>query len=553
MSKVSKNPKTQSSVSKKKNIPKAISSQIYIRWGLIAVFLFVCLFIFIRHAIYLNCVAEDSYITFRFAQNLAHGYGFVWNIGEPPVEGYTNFLWVIICAGIFKSGLDLPFTSQVLGVIFGCLSIFYLFKLTSCILGRTTPLCLIPGLFLALCGPFASWASSGMETSLFSLLLIMAVYYYLLFIKTLSFKNANLSLMTMFFATLTRPEGLIIPFITFCLTIFMFKGNQKTLKRYLLSFLIFFLVPFLVYFCWRLTYFGFLLPNTFYAKTGGGVEQYKRGLAYLGYFSFFYLIPLIPFLVLFLWEGKEPEWRLNPNTLLLLSICLIYTIYIIFVGGDYMAMFRFFVPIIPFIYTFIGLGIGILWTGMTKYKQIVTLGLLATCLLATVVQSTPFEKNLFVKPPLMHGNYQGILIERWHSQRLCLLGKFFDKYKSSPNESLSTNAIGAIAYFSGLKIYDVHGIVDTHIAHVKMGGLGQRLAGHEKADFMYILSKKPTFIMYERYFTPAPLSIEELTANRTPQERDIIFKNYKPSSQWVVDEQSHEQGYFSFLELKERK
>jgi hypothetical protein len=47
---------------------------------------------FVAHAIYLACVAEDAHITFRFARNVASGHGFVWNVGEAPVEGYANFL-----------------------------------------------------------------------------------------------------------------------------------------------------------------------------------------------------------------------------------------------------------------------------------------------------------------------------------------------------------------------------------------------------------------------------------------------------------------------------
>ena len=65
--------------------------------------------LFVAHAWYLRCVAEDAFITFRFAENLALGHGFVWNIGEPPVEGFTNFLWVVLCAG--RSGWALMWLS----------------------------------------------------------------------------------------------------------------------------------------------------------------------------------------------------------------------------------------------------------------------------------------------------------------------------------------------------------------------------------------------------------------------------------------------------------
>ena len=38
-------------------------------------------------------------ISMRYGRNLAEGYGLVWNPGE-RVEGYTNFLWTVIMAGV---------------------------------------------------------------------------------------------------------------------------------------------------------------------------------------------------------------------------------------------------------------------------------------------------------------------------------------------------------------------------------------------------------------------------------------------------------------------
>src|SRR5262245_8647033 len=41
---------------------------------------------------------DDAMISMRYARNLAEGHGLVWNAGQPPVEGYTNFLWTIVMA-----------------------------------------------------------------------------------------------------------------------------------------------------------------------------------------------------------------------------------------------------------------------------------------------------------------------------------------------------------------------------------------------------------------------------------------------------------------------
>ena len=38
---------------------------------------------------------DDAMISMRYARNLAAGHGLAWNAGQPPVEGYTNFLWTL--------------------------------------------------------------------------------------------------------------------------------------------------------------------------------------------------------------------------------------------------------------------------------------------------------------------------------------------------------------------------------------------------------------------------------------------------------------------------
>jgi peptidoglycan/LPS O-acetylase OafA/YrhL len=38
---------------------------------------------------------EDAMISMRYARHLAAGHGLVWNVGEPPIEGFTNLLWVL--------------------------------------------------------------------------------------------------------------------------------------------------------------------------------------------------------------------------------------------------------------------------------------------------------------------------------------------------------------------------------------------------------------------------------------------------------------------------
>ena len=48
---------------------------------------------------------EDAMISMRYAKNFASGAGLVWNAGEAPVEGYTNFLWTLWMAAVHTLGI----------------------------------------------------------------------------------------------------------------------------------------------------------------------------------------------------------------------------------------------------------------------------------------------------------------------------------------------------------------------------------------------------------------------------------------------------------------
>ncbi len=49
---------------------------------------------------------EDAMISMRYARNFADGHGFAWNAGEPPIEGFTNFLWTLWMSLAHKIGMS---------------------------------------------------------------------------------------------------------------------------------------------------------------------------------------------------------------------------------------------------------------------------------------------------------------------------------------------------------------------------------------------------------------------------------------------------------------
>jgi len=58
---------------------------------------------------------EDAAMLMRYSDHFAHGYGIVWNIGEKPVDGATDFLFMFFLGLLVKVGIPLEFATQSIG------------------------------------------------------------------------------------------------------------------------------------------------------------------------------------------------------------------------------------------------------------------------------------------------------------------------------------------------------------------------------------------------------------------------------------------------------
>ena len=521
--------------------------------------------LFLAHAFYLACVAEDAFITFHFARHLAAGDGLVWNVGEPPVEGYTNFLWLLISALLLLWELDLPTASQSLGFTAGLITLIGLYR-CGLLIGLKRRMAALPCVALACSGPFATWAGSGMETNLFAMWITLAVFHYSRFYAGSHVSNRGLprdlysSFALLLAATLTRPEGALIAGILLLYSIYSWRSNAEAGKRSISALRVvagpasLYGLALLAYTVWRLSYFHYPLPNTFYAKTGGGYSQFVRGLEYCGLFALHYLTPWLAAVALAIAarsSGERPD-RAPAIHIISLWTLFFYTTYIAAVGGDYMAMYRFFVPVLPLLYLELGLVIdrGRKRFGDSKGGMTLVAVSVLIALFGTLFHSTPYESEWVAEPERMHGNFRGVETERWYVARHRLIGEFFERY-GREGESLATGAVGAVAYYSNLDVYDVHGIVDSHIAHhgKSLEELGTGLPGHEKTDYLYIFDKKPTFYMFSRRLSAKPLRgiphlVDDVDA--------IVARDYRVGSVFLKDEANGESGYFGFLERRDR-
>jgi hypothetical protein len=393
-----------------------------------------------------------------------------------------------------------------------------------------------------------------METTLFGLFLLAGVLGVVSYLNLNSLRFLYLGYLSLLAASLTRPEGFGVFLIVAGLHFLALCRRKTPLRPFLVSLLLYGL-PFLLYFAWRVQYFGFLLPNTYYAKTGGTLYQYLRGLKYSGLFLAFYILPFLPLMLFLIWEKRrggsagpgQAGYRVS-GAWVILPACLLYALYIIYVGGDYMAMFRFYAPLLPLIYFLMAAAAAALFARIQSFpgKRVIAGAFLAMFLVLTLFHSTPLEMEVFPEPSFMHGTHRGVQTERWHVARLSLIGKYFNRYKKSEQESLTTRAIGAISFYARLKIYDQDGLVDPAIAHQKAEDIGRGFPGHEKTNVLHALRKGPTYFVFDRRIYRKPI-----TPPRYGAEADaLIRERYRLSHVWLEDRVNGEKGYLTFLELE---
>ncbi|MFD2397718.1 hypothetical protein ACFSVJ_14470 [Prauserella oleivorans] len=133
------------------------------------------------HQLLFATIPDDAYITFRYARNIADGYGPVFNLGE-TVEGYPNFLWVVLLAlprAMF--GVEVEPTAVVLGTLcaLGCVLAAYVLanRIVRLVVPDGLPaLGVAAAVVTAGAGSLAAYGPSGLETPLYVLLVLTVVH-----------------------------------------------------------------------------------------------------------------------------------------------------------------------------------------------------------------------------------------------------------------------------------------------------------------------------------------------------------------------------------------
>src|SRR4051812_25672759 len=117
---------------------------------------------------------DDAYIFYRYATNAASGYGLVYNIGE-RVEGYSSVLWTLMLTAGARLSWDLEVLAPWLGLLLGLATLVLVAHLSRVLMPRHPVLHVTVPVACALSSGFSYYAVAGMDTLLFTAVLLAAV------------------------------------------------------------------------------------------------------------------------------------------------------------------------------------------------------------------------------------------------------------------------------------------------------------------------------------------------------------------------------------------
>lgn len=434
-------------------------------------------------------IIDDAFISFRYARNLVDGHGLVFNVGE-RVEGYTNFLWtVIIAAGIAAGGDPI-----VLAAVLTLLLAFVIVMLTLMLAQRMVPAGWVwaAPLLLVVSSPFLLYTTrgSGMETALFTGLILAALV-------ALVHRRWLLAGLLVALTVLTRPDGVLLAAMGGVYVLVATPSNETRQDRTgvpprLLAYAGAFLALFVPYFAWRWSYYGYLLPNTFYVKVGGTWAQVQHGAAYLLAFGRDHLLLFVCGVGVLagVWCWRDvwrQQWR---EVGLLAGLVLLFCSYMVVVGGDWIPGARFAVPIIPLLAILVVWGLVGLAHRCQKSGSLAFVILLA--LLVVLAVRLPRESSFDHTTAIWTQNYA---VRRYRE-----VGRWINQH-TPPETWVATGVAGAIPYYAERPTIDALGLTDLHIAHLPSTDLGTGRPGHEKSDPGYVLERRPELITYKESYT----------------------------------------------------
>lgn len=489
--------------------------------GYFSFFLFILIIFALGCYYHYPFLSDDSLISLRYAQRFIEGKGLTWNDGH-PVEGYSNLLWILMISALGKLGMNLILAARLLGI--------------ACSVGTLAAICfyfktrnirreyVFLTVFLLVTTPcFTVWAIGGLEQPLYIFLLTLTLTEVS---KIINDKNKgriySLSLWLGLLA-ITRPDGFLFTILTTLFLVFIFRKSRKDLIKVFVFAGILPALFLLGQLLFRYNFYGELVPNTALVKVKITLHHIVRGGFYV-FKSFFgtLLFSSLGLYCLFYLVYKKKNLF---GFYVLLNI-VVWTVYIVTVGGDIFPAFRhYYVVLILLVFAII--------LGLNEMKfhfkiKMIRVGFIALLLI-----------NPFIQLVIPDNHYA--IEERWEFRGMNL-GKTL-KNTFPETTLIAVTAAGCIPYASELPTVDMLGLNDYYTPRHPPKNFGTGMLAHELGDANYVLGRNPDIIIYHMGAVPRfnvgdqmktnPVFMNnyvEMLARQSNDEHILYFNKYGKST-----------------------
>ena len=430
---------------------------------------------FLGEVLYTSWISDDGSITLHSVLNFVHGYGPVLNIGE-RVQAFTHPLWFFLNSAMWFITHQVYFGVTLLGIICS-LSAYYLF------IRYVSPIkssALIAAILILGSKSYIEYSTSALENSLSHLIIVVLAI--IIFSEGIS---ASKRFLLLFFALsllyITRSD-LVLLFTPFSLY-FMYNylrsvvlTHNNILRSTLKNIAVLLLVtsPAILWTVFSIVYYGFPFPNTAYAKITNYMPFYvklNQGIIYI--LDGCRFDPLTMGVIL---AGILLGFFGNKKIALISGGIVLYIIYIMLIGGDFMRG-RFFTA------SFL-LSLCIISQFKLYDKTILA------AVLITILSVAKAGHNYYFNNDDYQSNYavvdERVFYKRQESEEQNILRDFFKFYNqpwqftSFKEVGVSGTGLGIGAIQKGPEIFkiDPYGLSDPLLARLPADHDQQFHAGH---------------------------------------------------------------------------
>jgi hypothetical protein len=464
---------------------------------------------------------EDAAMLMRYAQHLAEGYGIVWNIGEHPVDGATDFLFMVVSATLIKLGLTVGQAVRGLAFASHLGTVLLVYFVNRRIHKAPYFLSLFSGLYLIV-GTGLAYVAAYFGTPFFALAAASTWTFGLLLMD----RDGSPLWLALAFALsglvtgLIRPEGVILASLILLSVIIMrapagpFSPWDKARVRNIFTIILPFAGVFLLlggtFFLWRWDYFGYPLPNPFYKK-GGELHWDSFNNSLLNT-----LRMCMPFVIAFILGFRSRETTKQTIAYLIPVLGFAASFILISDEMNYGARFQYaLLPIVLMSWAPLVRGLNLSWPQQADGRGRSVYLAAAIAVSAGLIYYSWYQ-NCFL------ASYQLSCRTPYPEDGRADMGRLLSEYRGK-GYVIATTEAGLLPYYSGWTTIDAWGLNDQFIAH----------NGELTAE--YLDRYQPHIVMFHDYYSPlVPPKLTEANLAQPWFRMTITMKDYAEANGYVL-------------------